>query len=111
MNKQNGTAIISEEEHIKQSVSDILLTQIGTRIQRRDYGSNIPKLIDRPINGALMLQIAACAVVALNRWEPRIYIRQFKPRFIEGKICANIIMTRTDTHQEINYDNLLLGVK
>lgn len=25
MNKQNGTAIISEEEHIKQSVSDILL--------------------------------------------------------------------------------------
>ncbi|OZN25346.1 baseplate assembly protein W [Actinobacillus seminis] len=111
MNKQNGTAIISEEEHIKQSVSDILLTQIGTRIQRRDYGSNIPKLIDRPINGALMLQIAACAVVALNCWEPRIYIRQFKPRFIEGKICANIIMIRTDTHQEINYDNLLLGVK
>lgn len=111
MNKHNGTAIISEEEHIKQSVSDILLTQIGTRIQRRDYGSNIPKLIDRPINGALMLQIAACAVVALNRWEPRIYIRQFKPLFLEGKICADIIMTRTDTNQEINYDNLLLGVK
>lgn len=111
MNKYNGSTIVSEEEHIKQSISDILLTQIGTRIQRRDYGSNIPKLIDRPINGALMLQIAACAVVALNRWEPRIYIRQFKPLFLEGKICADIIMTRTDTNQEINYDNLLLGVK
>lgn len=111
MNRITGKIITDENEHIKQSVADILLTQIGTRIQRRDYGSNIPKLLDRTVDRTLMLQIAASAVIALRKWEPRIRISQFKPIYRAGKISATMVINRTDTNQEINYDNLLLGGK
>ncbi|PJG82126.1 GPW/gp25 family protein [Caviibacterium pharyngocola] len=111
MDRLNGAIITDEDAHIKQSIADILLTQIGTRIQRRDYGSNIPKLLDNPITRTLMLQIAACAVIALNKWEPRIRINQFKPIYQDGKVIVNMKITRTDTKQNMNYDNLLLGGK
>ena len=42
MNRFTGEKITSETEHIKQSIADILLTPIGSRLQRRDYGSRIP---------------------------------------------------------------------
>ena len=74
MNRFTGEKITSETEHIKQSIADILLTPIGSRLQRRDYGSRIPELIDRPMNHALLLQLAASAVMALHKWEPRVTI-------------------------------------
>ncbi len=37
-------------EHLKQSIIDILTTPIGSRIMRREYGSRLFELIDRPIN-------------------------------------------------------------
>ncbi|WP_439239068.1 GPW/gp25 family protein [Lonepinella sp. BR2919] len=109
MDRHTGKQIDDELAHIKQSVADILTTQIGTRIQRRDYGSNIPKLIDRPIDRVLILQIASCAVVALNKWEKRLNISQFKPEFKDGKVTAKIVGTLANTNKNINYDNLLLG--
>ncbi|MCK3658547.1 baseplate assembly protein W [Pasteurellaceae bacterium Pebbles2] len=111
MNRLTGQKITVETDHIRQSVADILTTQIGSRIQRRDYGSNIPKLIDRPIDRILLLQIASCAVVALNKWEKRLQISQFKPEFQQGKITATLVGRRTNTHKTIHYDNLLLGGK
>lgn len=109
MNRYNGNPITDEVEHIKQSVADILTTQIGTRIQRRDYGSNVPKLIDRTISPVLMLQIAAASVTALSKWEPRLQISQFRPHFEGGKISVTIKGTRTNSNKSIHYDNLLLG--
>ena len=50
MNRFTGEKITNETAHIKQSIADILLTPIGSRIQRRDYGSRMPELIDRPMN-------------------------------------------------------------
>ena len=42
--------ILPWQEHIDQSIGDILSTPIGTRVMRPDYGSRIPRLVDRPIN-------------------------------------------------------------
>ena len=41
MNSQTGLSI-SEVEHIRQSVRDILVTPIGSRVMRREYGSADP---------------------------------------------------------------------
>ena len=51
MSRIKGTSL-SEKEHLQQSVADILTTPIGSRVMRRDYGSNIPFLIDHPISPA-----------------------------------------------------------
>ena len=53
MNQYTGETLKNESDHIKQSIADILLTPVGSRIQRREYGSLIPMLIDRPINHTL----------------------------------------------------------
>ncbi len=46
-------------DHLKQSIIDILTTPIGSRIMRREYGSRLLELVDRPINRDFSLEIYA----------------------------------------------------
>jgi len=58
--------------HLVQSIRDVLTTPLGSRVQRRDYGSLLPELIDQPFNDHTRLQLFGAAATALMRWEPRI---------------------------------------
>ncbi|MEI9701502.1 MULTISPECIES: GPW/gp25 family protein [Enterobacter cloacae complex] len=71
MSQNNGQAI-TDTDHLRQSVRDILLTPQGSRIARREYGSLLSVLIDQPQNPALRLQIMSAVYMALSRWEPRL---------------------------------------
>ncbi|CAM3950369.1 GPW/gp25 family protein [Xenorhabdus thuongxuanensis] len=71
MNRQTGEQL-TDIDHIRQSVSDILMTPVGSRIARRQYGSLLSALIDAPQNPALRLQLMAACYTAIQRWEPRI---------------------------------------
>mgnify|MGYP001220175145 CR=1 FL=1 len=64
--------------HLRQSVADILTTPIGTRVHRREYGSELPRLVDRPVNEALLVDLYAATAAALDRWEPRIRVRRVR---------------------------------
>jgi phage baseplate assembly protein W len=63
-------------DHLRQSIRDILSTPVGTRVHRRDYGSDIPRLVDRPMNSSLATQLVAAAATALDRWEPRLKLER-----------------------------------
>ena len=54
-----------------QSISDILSTPKGSRVMRRDYGSDLPRLLDAPMNGETQVDVFAAAAEALALWEPR----------------------------------------
>lgn len=56
---------LSDIDHIRQSVRDILATPVGSRVMRRDYGSLLPDLIDQPLNGATLMRAYAATVMAL----------------------------------------------
>lgn len=71
MSQGNGRAI-TDTDHLRQSVRDILLTPQGSRIARREYGSLLSELIDQPQNPALRLKVMSAVYVALSRWEPRL---------------------------------------
>lgn len=71
MSNSTGRAI-SNRQHLMQSVADILTTPIGSRVMRREYGSQLPDLIDWPLNSATRLQAYAATAMALMRWELRI---------------------------------------
>lgn len=73
MNAASGRAI-SATDHIVQSVRDILITPVGSRVMRRDYGSELFYLIDQPQHQATRLRLMAATVQALINWEPRITI-------------------------------------
>ncbi|MBO4480901.1 MAG: GPW/gp25 family protein [Alphaproteobacteria bacterium] len=70
MNINTGRTI-SDMEHLRQSITNILSTPIGSRIMRRDYGSRLFKRLDAPLTGELMAEIYADVVEALFSYEPR----------------------------------------
>ncbi len=61
MNNTSGK-VITDIDHLRQSVRDILLTPQGSRIARREYGSLLSSLIDQPQNPALRLQVMSAVV-------------------------------------------------
>lgn len=61
-------------EHLKQSIRDILTTPIGSRVMRRDYGSNLMALLDRPMNSQLVVDIQVAVSMALSLQEPRLQL-------------------------------------
>lgn len=71
MCQRNGKAI-TDTDHLRQSVRDILLTPQGSRIARRKYDSLLSVLNDEPQNPELRLQIMSAVYMALSRWEPRL---------------------------------------
>lgn len=75
MNRATG-ARLEGIDHLKQSVWDILTTPIGTRVMMREYGSEVPNVIDKPINAETIIDVFAAAADAIDRWEPRFKLRQ-----------------------------------
>jgi len=77
MDRHTGRSI-TELEHLRQSVGDILATPIGTRVMRREYGSLVPALLDQPDNSTTEIRVLSAATSALMRWEPRLSVRQIR---------------------------------
>jgi len=106
MNVNTGTDI-SEIEHLKQSISNILTTPIGSRVMRRDYGSNLFNKIDRPLNGELIAEIYLDIVESLFIWEPRFELDQVIVQGIEkGKITIDIEGSFLSNGEKITLENI-----
>ena len=65
---------ITGMNHLQQSIADILTTPLGSRLQRRTYGSLLPGLIDQPDNARTRLRCYAAVASALMNWEPRLRV-------------------------------------
>ncbi|EDD2772823.1 baseplate assembly protein [Salmonella enterica subsp. enterica serovar Paratyphi B] len=102
MNRNTGIGI-SDSEHISQSMRDILLTPVGSRVMRREYGSLLSALIDMPQNPALRLQIMVACYSAIQKWEPRIRLISISlERGDTGEMYVDITGMRTDTGASVS---------
>ncbi|MCE0489959.1 GPW/gp25 family protein [Pantoea sp. Mb-10] len=99
MHRETGEAL-TDIDHIRQSVSDILTTPLGSRVMRRRYGSLLSALIDQPQNASLRLQIMSACYVAILTWEPRITLTgiNFASTF-DGSMVVELTGNRSDTAQ------------
>ena len=97
MNAASGRAI-SATDHIIQSVRDILITPVGSRVMRRDYGSELFYLIDMPQHQATRLRLMAATVQALINWEPRITVTRVDVLSggMDGALTIEITWQRKD---------------
>ena len=66
MNSKSGRTI-TDMDHINQSIKDILTTPIGSRIERRNYGSLLFLLLDNPNTEATKLRVISATVLALTQ--------------------------------------------
>ncbi|MDA0902624.1 MAG: GPW/gp25 family protein [Proteobacteria bacterium] len=106
MNINNGKDI-SAIDHLKQSISNILTTPIGSRVMRRDYGSNLFNRIDQPINGELISGIYLDIIESLFTWEPRFEVEQMIVQDInKGKIILDIQGSFLSNGEKITLENI-----
>lgn len=99
MNQETGGTLI-DLDHIRQSVRDILLTPVGTRVMRRQYGSLLSALIDQPQNETLRLQIMSACYMTILKWEPRVKLTAISfESDIDGAMVVELSGNRTDSAQ------------
>lgn len=102
MNRNTGLGI-SDTEHVSQSMRDILLTPVGSRVMRREYGSLLSALIDMPQSPALRLQIMVACYSAIQKWEPRIRLTAISFETGDaGEMYVDITGMRTDTGASVS---------
>lgn len=85
---------VSGIDHLRQSISDILTTPIGSRVMRRDYGSRLFELVDAPMNDATRVDMIAATAEALTTWEPRVTVDEVSVSATEaGKFTISLTCT------------------
>lgn len=73
--RTTGTQLSSDEQRVRDSLSQIFGTRTGSRFFRRDFGSNITSLSFRPADETEIAALLDFFVVrAVRRHEPRIEI-------------------------------------
>lgn len=97
MNRDDGKTL-SDLDHLRQSVRDILVTPVGSRVMRRDYGSLLSALIDQPQNPAVKLQVMAACYMALLRWEPRLQLTAIRlESTYDGQLAVELTGVRSES--------------
>lgn len=97
MNRRTGRLIDNKLDHIRQSLADIFTTPIGTRVQRRWYGSRIFALLDSPMNEAGRLRLVSALVDAAYRFEPRVIITWANIKIgTDGKVMLDYVAKTID---------------
>ncbi len=71
---------------------------------RREYGSQLPELIDAPFNDTTRLQVYAATAMALMRWEPRIRLSrvQINGQNLAGQVLMEIDAILVDSNEPHN---------
>lgn len=93
--------------HLRQSITDILTTPMGTRVMRRDYGSRLYELVDAPLNNSTLLALYSATAEALQTWEPRFAIQQVATDSIEeGKVTLSLTGEYLPDGQTITLDGI-----
>lgn len=85
MNRETGKSL-TPLEHLKQSIRVILTTRIGSRVMRRDFGSMLPELVDKPVTARFRTDLYHATAQALQRWEPRVKVRRVKMSLVSDRV-------------------------
>ncbi len=103
--RQTGT-VRTEHQHIEQSIMDILTTRVGTRVMRRDYGSILPDLVDKPLNDEGLMKMMAATAIAIMQWEPRVKLTRVlvEPDELSGKVKIECEGVTLKTQQPFSFE-------
>ena len=108
MNAETGRAL-EGIDHLRQSIRDILTTPIGSRVMRREYGSNLFRLVDAPLSRGLLTDIYAATAEALDRWEPRFRLRRVQARQAgEGHVSLDLEGKYLPNGQDVVLEGILV---
>lgn len=108
MNAATGKHL-SGDDHLRQSIIDILTTPKGTRVLCREYGSDVLKYLDNPQDDETRVNIIAAAASALARWEKRLIVTHISvTKVAEGHSIFTITGKSTVTSKPLRIEGLTI---
>ena len=97
-----GIRTSSDEEDIREAVEIILRTVLSERVMRPEFGSGIQDLVFEPNNANLAGRIDFLVKKALERWEPRVTLREVLIRPDAERIEVDVSYIIRSTNREDN---------
>lgn len=94
VNAETGAAL-EGWPHVLQSIRKILTTSIGTRVMRREFGSELMSLIDAPMEGRVLLALYVATANAIARWEPRFRLSAVTLLRVDAQGRVHLLLTGT----------------
>ncbi len=85
MDMNTGKPIYGDD-HLKQSIRDILTTPVGSRVMRRSYGSGVFKLLHQPIDALLKAKLQVSIADALRKYEHRVRFTRVQVNKIDDQL-------------------------
>ncbi|CUU82338.1 GPW/gp25 family protein [Campylobacter hyointestinalis] len=87
---------------IEESIKDILLTPLGSRVMCPEYGSRLFELVDRKIDDEFRADLAYFVIEAVQKWEKRVKIDEVRLISFENHALKFRISFTNGTQMEIS---------
>ena len=97
-----GIRMRSGEEDIREAVGIVLGTRLGERAMRPEFGSGLQDLVFDPNDANLAGRIEFLARKALERWEPRILLKEVRARPAGERMEIDVRYIVRQTNREDN---------
>lgn len=112
INASGRVARTSGPEKLKENIKQILLTGIGERVMRRDYGGGLRQLVHDPNNDALRAIVQHQVAKAIGQLEPRVQVQDVAVTQKDGKLNVEIryVVGRTQQPQSLSVPIGLGGI-
>ena len=94
-----GVVAESGTEKLKENIIHILMTDVGERVMRRDYGGGLRELVHDPNNDVLRAIVQHQIAKSIGQWEPRVQLGQVNVTQQEGTLIAEINYVIRETHR------------
>lgn len=88
---------------IEESIKDILLTPLGSRVMLPNYGSRLFELIDRRIDDDFRSDLAYFVIEAVEKWEKRVKIKRVKLNSLNNAKLSFSVHLKSGESLEIDY--------
>ncbi len=88
INQQGSLDLSVEDNSIRESIYIILLTRLGERVYRPEFGCRLSELVFAPMNSETLMLMRIYVKEALDLWEPRIIVDEVlaEPDSQDGKV-------------------------
>jgi len=97
-----GIRMRSGEEDIREAVRIVLGTRLGERVMRPEFGTALGELVFDPNDANLAGRIEFLVRKALERWEPRIALKEVRARGAGERMEIDVRYIVRRTNREDN---------
>jgi hypothetical protein len=97
-----GIRMRSREDDIREAIGIVLGTRLGERAMRPEFGSGLADLVFDPNDANLAGRIEFLVRKALERWEPRIVLKEVRARPAGERMEIDVRYIVRQTNREDN---------